>query len=70
MIAPQEIDTVIISLERALSSARTAKRIQLELREGDPSSRLRQARSSALTAVRVIADHYPPEPRRKEVVRV
>jgi hypothetical protein len=60
MIAPHEIDTVITNLERALENARAAKRIQTGIRDGDPSTRLRQARSSALTAVRVIAEHFPP----------
>lgn len=59
MIAPHEIDTVITHLDRALESARAAKRIRTGLRDGDPTTRLRQSRSSALIAIRIIAGHIP-----------
>lgn len=62
MVTTAEIESMIESFERALDNARRAKRILEEL-EWDPEAQLRTARTSALTGVRMIADHYPP-PRR------
>lgn len=56
-----ELQEIINSLELALENARRAKRIHAELRDGDPTTRLRQARTSALSACRLMSELIPGE---------